>query len=127
LLPESVSMPEQQPHAEPSAPDIQAKLQELAQLLHDAQHLDPEAQQELADLVADLSRALAGNLSSTETEHLAKSAVHMIQALHEQQDTTYLAAARDRLRAAAVRAEMRAPVATGIVQRLIEVLANLGI
>ena len=34
---------------------------------------------------------------------------------------------RDRLREAAVRAEVQAPVATGIVRRLIDTLANLGI
>jgi Domain of unknown function (DUF4404) len=120
-------MPAQQPSAAPDPKDVQANLQELARLLHDADHLDPEAQRELADLVAELSRALSGNLPSAEVEHLGQSAVHMIQALHQQQDTDFLTAARDRLRDAAVRAEVQAPVATGIVRRIIDTLANLGI
>jgi len=118
-------MPELEPPANPS--DLRTNLQELARLLHSARHLKPQAQQELADLVAELSQALAGNLTSAEAEHLGQSAVHMIQALHEQQDADYLTAARDRLRSAAVRAEVVAPVATGIVRRLIEALTNLGI
>jgi len=120
-------MAEQRPAAVPDPSDLRAKLQELARLLHEARNLDPETQQELADLVAELSQALAGNLTSAEAEHLGQSAIHMIQALHEQQGADYLTAARDRLRDAAVQAEVKAPVATEIVRRLIEALANLGI
>jgi Domain of unknown function (DUF4404) len=120
-------MPEPQPTAGPNPSDLRANLKDLAQLLRNARHLDPEAQQELADLVTELSQALAGNLTSEEAEHLGRSAVHMIQALHEQQGADYLTAARDRLRDAAVRAEVEAPAATGIVRRLIDMLANLGI
>jgi hypothetical protein len=120
-------MAEQLPPEPPERAALRSNLQELARLLHEAPHLDPEAQQELADLVGELSQALSGNLSSTETEQLARNAVHMVQALHEQRDTDYLSAARDRLRDAAVRAEVAAPVATGIVRRLIDALASLGI
>ncbi len=102
-------------------------MQELARLLHEADHLQPETQQELADLVAELSKALAGELSCAEAEHLGKSAEHMIRALREERDTDYLAAARERLREAAVWAEVEAPVATGIVRRILDTLANLGI
>jgi hypothetical protein len=107
--------------------DLPRHLQELARLLQEADHLDPQAQQELAELVAELSQALARKLPSAEVEHLGQSAVHLIQALHQQENRDYLTAARDRLRAAAVRAEVQAPVATGIVRRLIDTLANLGI
>ncbi len=120
-------MPEQQPFAGPNTSDLRANLQRLAQLLRDTDRLDPEAQQDLADLMGELSQALAGNLSSEEAEHLGRSAVHMIQALHDQQGADYLTAARDRLRDAAVRAEVEAPAATGIVRRLMDMLANLGI
>jgi hypothetical protein len=112
---------------EPERSNLHAHLQELAHLLRDADHLAPEAQQQLADLVGELSAALAGNLSSAEAEHLGSTAAHMIQALHEQQNADYLSAARDRLRDAAVRAEVAAPGATGIVRRLLDTLANLGI
>ena len=120
-------MADQQPPETPDRAALRSNLQELARLLHDAPHLDPDTQQELADLVSELSEALAGNLSSAETEQLARNAVHMIRALHEQRDTDYLTAARERLREAAVRAEVAAPVATGIARRLIDALANLGI
>jgi len=120
-------MAEQQPPAPLDPSDLRAKLHELARLLHGARNLDPETQQQLADLVAELSEALAGNLTSEEADHLGQSAVHMIQALHEQQDPDYLTAARDRLRDAAVQAEVKAPAATEIVRRLIETLASLGI
>jgi hypothetical protein len=120
-------MAEELPAQSPDRQALRSHLQELASLLRDAPHLEPEAQQELADLVAELSQALAGNLSSAEADHLAQNAVHMIQALHEQRDSDYLSAARDRLRDAAVRAELQAPVATGIARRIIDALANLGI
>jgi hypothetical protein len=68
-------------------------LQELAQRLRAADHLGPEAQQAIADLV----------------------------------DAGLLAAARHRFEAAVTRAELEAPMATGIARRLIETLANLGI
>jgi hypothetical protein len=121
------AMPEQQPSEPPDRLALRSNLQELAQLLRETPHLEPDAQQELADLVAELSQALAGNLTSAEAQHLGQNAVHMIKALHEQRDQDYLSAARDRLRDAAVRAEVKAPVATGIVRRLIDALTNLGI
>jgi hypothetical protein len=120
-------MSQPQPPAGPGPSDLRANLRELARLLRDARHLEPEAQQELADLVAELSQALEGKLSSAEVEQLGRSAVHMIEALHQQEDADYLAAARDRLRDAAVSAEIKAPVATGIVRRIVDTLANLGI
>ncbi len=120
-------MAEEQPAVSPDRQALRSHLQELADLLRDAPHLEPEAQQELADLVAELSQALAGNLSSAEADHLAQNTLHMVQALHEQRDAHYLSATRDRLRDAAVHAELQAPVAAGIVRRIIDALANLGI
>lgn len=120
-------MAEEQPSEIPDRQALRSHLQELARLLRDTPHLEPEAQQELADLVAELSQALAGSLSSAEADHLGQTAIHMVRALHEQRDSDYLSAARDRLRNAAVRAELQAPVATGIVRRIIDALANLGI
>jgi hypothetical protein len=110
-----------------SIPDIRAKLQELTEALRGADHLEPEAQEELADLLAELSRALDPAVASAEGARLAASAAHLVQALHEQEDHTLLAAARGRLQQAAARAEAKAPMVTGIVRRLIDVLANLGI
>jgi hypothetical protein len=120
-------MAEQEPSGIPSAADLRASLQELASVLRDARHLDPDQQQELADLVEELSQALARNLSSAEAEQLGRTAYHMVQGLHQQLDPDYLTATMDRLRDAAVSAEVKAPVATGIVWRLIAALTDLGI
>src|SRR5207247_2223983 len=118
-------MPDQPPPAPEAA---RANLQMLARLLRDARHLGPEAQRELAELVEELSAALGPDTAPTaETEHLAASAAHLAETLHHQRDAGLLAAARDRLQDAALRAETEAPVATGIALRLIDALANLGI
>jgi hypothetical protein len=111
----------------PSIPDVRAKLQELTGLLRDADHLEPETQEELADLLDELSRALDPAVSSIEGTRLAANAAHLVQALHDQQDTTLLTAARERLRKAAIRADAEAPMVSGIVRRLIDTLSNLGI
>lgn len=109
--------------AQPSSGDP-ARLRELAGLLRAADHLSPEAQQALADLVEELSGALPGTAASAQ---LAESAAHLAAALHEQKDPGLLERARQRLEEAALRAETEAPVATGVVRRLIDALANLGI
>jgi hypothetical protein len=115
------------PEQSPSIPDVRAKLQELTQVLRGADHLEPKTQEELADLLEELSRALDPAVSSTSGARLAANAAHLVQALHEQEDTTLLTAATERLRKAAVRAEADAPMVTGIVRRLIDALSNLGI
>lgn len=106
--------------------DPASRLRHLAQRLREADHLDPEAQKSLADILDELSKSLVpGPESSEQHKHLAESAAHLAEALHQQRDTGLIARARRRLEEAAVRAE--APVATGIVRRLIDTLANLGI
>jgi hypothetical protein len=115
------------PEQPPSIPDVRAKLQELTALLRDAEHLEPDTQEELADLLDELSRALDPAVSSVEGTRLAANAARLVQALHDQQDHTLLTAARERLRQAAIRAEAQAPMVTGIVRRLIDALSNLGI
>jgi hypothetical protein len=121
-------MPEPSPRNQPTALPIQAKLQEIAQLLREADHLEPEAQQALAGLLDEINRALdPAVLSSGETAHLAESVAQLGRALHQRHDTGLLAAARERLERAVVRAETTAPVAAGLVRRLLEAVANLGI
>jgi hypothetical protein len=111
----------------PASNGLRSHLQELAKLLHEADHLDPEAQQTLADLVAELGEALeAGNLEAASTAHLADSTAHLVEALRRPRHGV-LAAARDRLRRAAALAGAEAPVATGFLHRLIEALSNIGI
>ena len=115
-------MPNQPP------PDALASLQTVARLLRGAQHLGPEAQRALADLVEELSQALASeSLSAQEKAHLAQTTENLARAVHEQHDQGLLSDARDRLEQAVVGIETRAPVATGVVRRLVDALANLGI
>lgn len=121
-------MPDHLPSELPAAARVQVSLHELARLLREAQHLEPEAQQALADLVDELGKALdPATAPSAEMAHLADSAAGLAQALHQRHDTSVLVAARDRLEAAALRAEADAPVTAGVVRRLLDTLANLGI
>src|SRR5207249_2739144 len=102
-------MPEQ-PSA--AATKIQSGLQELVQLLRTAHHLEPEAQQALADLVEELSKTLAQTeVPTPEMTHLAESTKQLAQALHQRQDTRRL---RERLEELVLRAETEAPVMAGI-------------
>lgn len=116
------------PEQPPSASEVQAKLHELAEVLREAQHLEPQAQEALADLVDELSKALTlAAIASSETAHLANTAASLVRALHQERNPTLLSAAKQRLEQAALRAEAQAPVATGIVRRLLDALADLGI
>lgn len=104
------------------------RLQELAQLLRSADHLSPEAKAELATLVEELGQSLdPARLSDPARAHLQDHAAHLIEALHGQADEGLLGSAKKRLEETAVRLEAEAPQATGIVRRLIDAIANLGI
>ena len=121
-------MPEQTPSESQAGAQVQAQLHELAQVLREAQHLEPEAQEALADLVDELSKALTpATIARDETAHLANSAASLARALHQEENPTLLSAAKRRLEQAALRAEAQAPVATGIARRLLDTLADLGI
>lgn len=106
---------------------VRARLQELARSLRAAGHLEPEAQQELADLMEELAGVVALAPTADQTTRLAEHAAQLAQALHQQHDEGLLAAAKKKLEQSALRAEEEAPLATGIVRRLIDTLANLGI
>jgi hypothetical protein len=112
----------------PGDPAVNERLRQLAQLLREANHLGPEDRKSLADLVEELGGALAASpLSPANQSHLAEGTEHLVDALHQQKHAGLLAAAGKRLEETAVRAEAEAPLATGILRRLIEALANLGI
>jgi hypothetical protein len=115
--------------ADPQAvAQIKMDLQELARLLRTAGHLEPDAQQTLASLLEELGDELeVSGLPSTQKAHLAETVGRAARALHEQQHAGLLAATKDRLHEAACRAEAEAPVATGIVRRIIDALAGIGI
>jgi hypothetical protein len=112
----------------PNAPQIQANLHEVAEQLRRAQHLGLAAQGSLADLMEELSRALGpGRVSSDEAAQLAKSAAELAQSLHDDQPRGLLAVAKARLEEAAIRAETKAPLATGLARQLLDALASFGI
>jgi hypothetical protein len=121
-------MPQQPPSGLPADPNLEAKLHSIAQLLRDADHLSPEAQQALAEIVEELGKALHSvPVSSEETKSLAESTAHLVRALHERQNRGLLTAARDRLKQAITRVEYQAPFAAQLAGRLLDTLASLGI
>jgi hypothetical protein len=93
-------MPEQ---SDPSAAN---DIEELARRLREAEHLEPEAREQVADLLGDL----AAELDQT-----------------DQHEPGMIEAAKDHLEEAVARAEAKAPVATDLVLQLIDLLATLGI
>ncbi len=104
-----------------------ARLLACAMSLRAAEHIDPDAQEALAELVIELAGALDPQAPSAQTTHLAESSAHLVEALHEQRNAGLIAAARRRVEEAAARAEAGAPVATGVARQMIDLLAGLGI
>jgi hypothetical protein len=99
-----------------SAAQIQSSLAAVAQFLREAHPLTPEAQQALADLLDELSKSLnCATASDAEGEQ------------QEGHNATLLAAAKERLQETTLRAEVGAPTLTGIVERFLETLANIGV
>ena len=108
--------------------EVVAGLHLLTRVLRVVRPLGPEAQDKLADLVEALTRNLPPEgLSTEETTRLAESMRQFADAVQTPADATLLAAARDRLEEATLRAEARVPHATDLIQRLLETLAQLGI
>jgi hypothetical protein len=122
-------MAEQPPPSTPTGPDVREGFHQLTQLLREAPHLEPEAQEALAELVHDLGRDLdPASLSAEESAHLRDLVAQLTQTLrHAKHDRSLLEAARARLEEVALRAEAKAPMTTDIARRIMEVLANLGI
>jgi hypothetical protein len=121
-------MPEQPPINPTPPSSVPARLHEVARLLRDADHLDPEAQQSLADLADELANSLGTSaVPSAEEVQLANLAGRLIQALHQPESAAPVAATRHRLQEAIVAAEARAPLAAGLARRLLDVLADIGI
>jgi hypothetical protein len=113
----------------PEQPDPSAvnDIEELARRLREAEHLEPEARGQAADLLGNLAAELDQTKPSAQKEHLAESAAQLVRAVQDQHEPGLIEAARERLEEAVARAEANAPVATDLVLQLIDVLANLGI
>jgi Domain of unknown function (DUF4404) len=113
----------------PEQPDPSAvnDIEELARRLREAEHLEPEAREQAADLLGNLAAELDQTEPSAQKELLAESAAQLVRAVQDQHEPGLIEAARERLEEAVARAEAKAPVATDLVLQLIDVLANLGI
>jgi hypothetical protein len=121
-------MPPQPPADLPADTNLETKLHSIAQLLRQADHLSPDAQKALAEIVEELGKALHSvPVSSEETKSLADSTAHLVRALHQRQNQGLLAAARDRMKHAITRVEYQAPFAAQIAGRLLDTLASFGI
>jgi hypothetical protein len=115
-------MPE--PQQPPS--DVSARLREVARLVREADHLDPEAQQSLADLAEQMADSLSRPHAPTAHEvELGQLAGELIAALQREEKAP--AATRHRFQEAIVAAETRAPLAAETARELLDVIANLGI
>ena len=114
--------------AQPSPQEAQQKLEQVAALLRSADHLEPQAQREIADLLEELAKVLGRSTPATpEAAHLAETTANVARAVHEQHQGGLLDSATRRLEEAALRAQAQAPLAVGIVRRLLAALADLGI
>jgi hypothetical protein len=112
--------------SEPTA-SLRTILHHLAQILREAHHLGPEAQRQLADLIDELGEALdASPAAPAELGRLSEATASLAEAL-KTRDQGMLTAVRDRLQGAAVEAEVQAPLTVGLVRRIAETLANIGI
>jgi Pex19 protein family len=100
------------------------RLEQLASLLRQAPHLDAETQRQLADLLDELGKALGDEPAGAK---VAESAAQVAHALQNEGQPSRVTSAMRRLEESAARAEAEAPLATGIVRRFLEALADLGI
>jgi hypothetical protein len=115
------------PSPSENLPSVRVRLKELAGLLRQSGHLKPQVQGELADLLEEMADELQTAGTSSHSTHLAESTAHLAEQLHRRKDVGLLGAAKERLDEAAARAEAKAPVATGLARRLIDVLSEIGI
>jgi hypothetical protein len=112
----------------PAVAEIQARLQDITRLLRQTGSLDGEARGTLAELVEELTQALAAeNLPAAELSHLADTTAHLAETLHHQQDLGVVGKARKRLQRTLTSAEASAPIAVGLARKLLDALANIGI
>lgn len=108
--------------------DVKATLRAIAGLLRDVQHLGPEGQRTLAELVEELSRALeTGEIPSAEMSQLTETTAHLVEELRQRKKSGSLPTLRDRLEQAALALETQHPVISGLTLRLVETLSTLGI
>jgi hypothetical protein len=122
-------MSDETPTNPPDATKVRTDLHEVARLLRTTSHLDPRIQQELADLLDELSQTIhADTAAPPEVLHLAQSATQLARQLHQPHNRAPLEAARDRLQQTVARVETTLPgTVADLAHRFIELLTNLGI
>lgn len=121
-------MPEQPPSRTSAAAGVQASLHTIGEILRDPHPLSHEVRGVLAELVEELGRVLeSATVPPAEVAHLAESTAQLARAVHVQEPPGLLAAARQRLEAAILAAEAKAPLTAGLARRLLDTLANIGI
>ncbi len=121
-------MPDNPVPGTPSVPEIQARLQELAQRLQQSRTLDPQSGRTLAELVRELSTILqASQVPPEEVARLAQTTAQLAESLHQRPQTGMLGKVRDQFEQAMLEAEVHAPVAVGVARRFLDALANWGI
>jgi hypothetical protein len=113
----------------PDASEVRARLRDAVRMVRDSRSLDPQVRATLTELLDELSRAVeAPGAAPAEVAHLAESAAHLAESLHQgRHDHGLLGRARDRLGEVLARAESHAPTAAGLARRLIDSLAAMGI
>jgi hypothetical protein len=121
-------MPDPLDQPVPTVPEVRRRLQDAATMLGASSTLDPQLRKTIADLLAELSRALEQpDAPPAEVSRLADGAAQLAETLHHRQDSGLLSAARDRVNDLMTDAEAHAPVTVGVVQRLIDAIAGIGI
>jgi hypothetical protein len=120
-------MPDTPHPGPPTLSEVQARLQEAAQILRQSEAIDPQTHRALSDLVGELSKTLnRAHPPAAEVARLAETTATLTEALH-QQEKELPVTLRDRVARAALNAEHHAPLASGMALRLLETLANIGI
>jgi hypothetical protein len=107
---------------------VQTHLHTISLLLRNADHVGPDAQQLLADLVDELGKALAStDVPDDEIARLTECATHLAEAVQKENEPGVLQKAEERLERAVVAIENKAPALANLTRRLAEMLSNLGI
>ena len=112
----------------PPAAEVGHHLHTIARLLRETPHMGPQAQELLAELVEELSRALeSGPVPPAELAQLADHVAQLVKATHAGEETSILGKVRERAEVAVTAVEARAPTVAGLTRRLIETLSEMGI
>lgn len=121
-------MTDQSPTLPEATTALQTQLRAVAQALHEAKSLNPEARAALADFMDELSKALnTAPASSQDLKHLTESATHLLKAAHEQDEAGIPDAVRSRFENAILGVQTRFPNVAALARTLVDALANIGI